>query len=211
MPAGSPELTQARREEIMDACEKLYKTMGYKEVTLKEIGKVTSFTRTSIYNYFHSKEEIFLAIIEREYRLWITDLKQMLKENKTMTKEAFAVNLSKTVAKRELLLKILSMNLYDIETNSRYENMVSFKRAYGDALRTVTLCLETYFQDMKVSDIQNFLYVFFPFMYGIYPYTVVNDVQRSAMEDAGINYVFMSIYEITYSCVRRLLEIKESS
>ncbi len=49
MPKESPELTQACGEEIIDACEKLYKTMSFKEITIKEIGSEISFTRTSIY------------------------------------------------------------------------------------------------------------------------------------------------------------------
>ncbi len=209
MPAGSPELTQARREEIMNACEKLYQTMGFKEITLKEIGKATSFTRTSIYNYFQSKEEIFLAILEREYRTWIADLKQMMKEHPTQTRQEFAQNLAHSVERRDLLLKIIAMNHYDMESNSRPEKVVEFKKAYGDSLRMVTLCLETYFTDMKVSEIQEFLYVFFPFMFGIYPYTVVSEEQRQAMKEAGVDYVFMSVYEITYSCIRRLLGVHE--
>ncbi len=205
MPKGSAELTQARKEEIMNACLQLYETMGFKEITLKEVGRVTSFSRTSIYNYFHSKEEIFLAILEREYRLWIKDMKQMMKQYSSLTKTEFAEKLAHTVEKRDLMLKIIAMNHYDMESNSREEYLISFKRAYGDSLRTVTLCLETYFTDMKVSEIQDFLYVFFPFMFGIYPYTVVNDKQKFAMEKAEVNYVFMSIYEITYSCIIRLL------
>ena len=67
MPKGSAELTNARREEILAACRKLYETMSFKEITLKEIGQQTSFTRTSIYNYFETKEEIFLALFQREY------------------------------------------------------------------------------------------------------------------------------------------------
>ena len=43
MPKGSPELTNARREEIISACETLYQTMGFKEVTIKEIARYTSF------------------------------------------------------------------------------------------------------------------------------------------------------------------------
>ena len=39
MPKGSPELTAARKEEIVNACEKLYQTMNFKDFTLKEIGK----------------------------------------------------------------------------------------------------------------------------------------------------------------------------
>ena len=40
MPKGSPELTAARKEEIINACEQLYQTMSFKDITLKEIGNV---------------------------------------------------------------------------------------------------------------------------------------------------------------------------
>ena len=71
MPNGSRELAEARREEIIAACEKLYKTVSFKNITLKDIGKATTFTRTSIYNYFQTKEEIFLALLQKEYEMWI--------------------------------------------------------------------------------------------------------------------------------------------
>ena len=37
MPKGSTELTKARKDEIVSACRKLYETMSFKEITLKEI------------------------------------------------------------------------------------------------------------------------------------------------------------------------------
>ncbi len=206
MPKGSPELTQERREEIISACEKLYETMGFKEITLKKIGEVTSFTRTSIYNYFQSKEEIFLAILQREYEEWIADLNLLMKTVPELSRDAFAQAFSHTVERRELLLKIIAMNHYDMESGSRPEPLKQFKIAYGNAIRAVTQCLQFYFPEMTVSEKQEFIYIFFPFMFGIYPYTVVNEKQRTAMEEANVNYVFMSIYEITYSCVKRLLE-----
>ena len=45
------------------------------------------------------------------------------------------------------------------------------------------------------SEKQDFIYTFFPFMFGIYLYTFVTVKQRTAMEEAGVNYVFLSIYE----------------
>ena len=71
MPKGSEELTNARKEEIINACALLYETMGFKDITLRDIGARTSFTRTSIYNYFQTKEEIFLALLQRESEAWI--------------------------------------------------------------------------------------------------------------------------------------------
>ena len=205
MPKGSPELTNARREEIINACEKLYKTMSFKEITIKEIGGATSFTRTSIYNYFQTKEEIFLALLKREYELWITDLNRITEENAALTKDGFADKLAHSLEKRAQLLKIMSMNHYDLESSSRPERLVEFKVAYGNSLKTVMRCLEKYFPDMPIAEKKRFLYTFFPFMFGIYPYSFVTEKQRAAMEEAGVNYVFMSIYEITYNCARMLL------
>lgn len=76
MPASSSERINARKEEIINACEKLYQTMSFKEITLKEIGSETSFSRTSIYNYFQTKEEIFLALLKREYDQWICSFRR---------------------------------------------------------------------------------------------------------------------------------------
>ena len=58
---------------------------------------------------------------------------------------------------------------------------------------------------MSDAEIQNFIYIFFPFMFGIYPYTSVTDKQKAAMAEAGVEYVYHSIYELTYSCLIRLL------
>ena len=112
MPKGSEELTNARKDEIINACAALYETMSFKEITLKEIGRRTSFTRTSIYNYFQTKEEIFLALMQREYEAWVDDLKKLGGSGRAVTPETFSAGLARTVERRERLLKLMSMNLY---------------------------------------------------------------------------------------------------
>jgi hypothetical protein len=59
--------------------------------------------------------------------------------------------------------------------------------------------------DMGGTEIRNFIYIFFPFMFGIYPYTSVTEKQKTAMKDAGIDYVYQTVYELTHSCLIRLL------
>ena len=204
MPKGSPELTEARREEIINACEKLYQVKSFKEITLRDIAGATSFTRTSIYNYFQTKEEIFLALLTREYRRWIDELSSILKREK-MTREEFADALARSLENRAQLLKIMSMNHYDMEENSRPENLLEMKTAYGRAMSAVRECLKKFFPAMTLNQIDGFIYNFFPFMFGIYPYTYVTEKQRKAMSEAGIDYKFLTIYEITYDCVIRLL------
>ena len=205
MPKGSPELTAARKEEIISACEQLYKTMSFKDITLKEIGNVTSFTRTSIYNYFQTKEEIFLALYTREYDRWNEELQGILNENAKLSKKQLSEKIASSIAKREQLLKLLSMNNYDMESNSRPELLVSFKVSYGESLRNIQKILKKFCPDMNEADIKNFIYVFFPFMFGIYPYTTVTDKQREAMNKANVDFTYQTIFEITNNCILRLL------
>ncbi|MBR0300805.1 MAG: TetR family transcriptional regulator [Bacteroidales bacterium] len=179
--------------------------MSFREITLKEIGNLTSFSRPTIYNYFETKEEIFLALFQREYDRWNDDLAAILNGNEQMTKTELAKKIASSLSGREQLLKLLSMNNYDMEANSRQEVLNAFKQSYGRSMHLVCMLLTKFCPDMSVSEIQNFIYTFYPFMFGIYPYTAVTEKQRTAMKEAGINFVYQTVYELTYSCLTRLL------
>ena len=206
MPKGSPELTSARKEEIINACLNLYQTMSFKEITIKDFGDATSFTRTSIYNYFHTKEEIFLAILQREYQKWVEEL-SLLEEEDAPSEEKLAKGIAETLDKRSLMLKILSMNHYDMEENSRQENLDEFKITYGKTLSKVDDLLKLYCPQKTSEQRQNFIYALFPFLYGIYPYTYVTQKQKKAMEYAELDFRYHSIYELTFSFIKQLLEV----
>ena len=207
MIKGTPELIAERREEIVNACEQLYQTMGFKEITLKEIGKVTSFSRPTIYNYFQTREEIFLALFEREYDRWNEELETIIEENERLTRRQVAEKIAHSLENREQLLKLLSMNNYDMEANSRQELLTSFKTAYGKSMRNMGSILDKFCPEMSADDKLNFIYVFYPFMFGIYPYSAVTDKQKEAMKEACVDYVYQSVYEITFRCLARLLDV----
>ena len=206
MPRGSEELTNARKEEIVNACAALYETMSFRDITLRDIGNKTSFTRTSIYNYFHTKEEIFLALLKREHDAWITDMDEMLRKNTAMDEDAFAEDLSRILEKRGCMLKLMAMNIYDMEVNSRMENLVDFKKSYAEAFDTLGKCLQKFFPSMTQEDRKKFLYAFFPFLFGIYPFTTHTEKQLEAMKQAGIKEGDCTIYELTKPFLLRLLE-----
>ena len=205
MPRGSIELTNARKDEIINACATLYETMSFKDITIKEIGGLTSCKRAAIYNYFQTKEEIFLALLQKEYELWADELNSIVDGHETMTADEIAQMLAHSLEKRQRMLKLFSMNHFDMEAESRIENLTEFKAAYGKSINAVEKCFKKFCPDMSEKDRQDFIYSFFPFIYGIYPYTIVTDKQRSAMEAANVNYVYLSIYDIAYTCAKKLL------
>ncbi len=202
----SNELKDKRKEEIIDACVKLYETRNFKNITIKDISELISVSRPSIYNYYQTKEEIFLELLGREYNLWIEELQDMIQKNDNITKEEFSRKMAQSIANRPKMLKLLSMNLYDIEENSRLEKLVEFKKIFAKSMETVRECLDKFFTQMTEEEKTDFLYSFFPFMYGIYPYTMATKKQREAVKIIGFNYKYMSIYEITYKALNQLLK-----
>ena len=106
------EIVEDKKEEIIKACEELYKETSFKDITIKGIGEQGKFSRTSIYYYFQTKEEIFLALFKQEYEKWINDLEKIYNQNEKLTKEDFAEKLAHTIEKRKNLIFLLLFLFY---------------------------------------------------------------------------------------------------
>ena len=202
MVKSTPDFIAERRDEIMNVCESLYQTMSFKEITLKEIGNETPFSRPTIYNYFESKEEIFLALFEREYVLWSDELEMLVG---TVTADNLAQSVAASLEKRELMLKLLAVNLYDMEENSRKERLVEFKRAYGRSKQAFAALLEKAFPEKTERERGEMLIAAFEFLHGIYPYAHATEKQKEAMDEAGVQYEEKTIYEHALNGLKRLL------
>ncbi len=63
-------------EQIMVAAKTLFKKYGFKKTSMSDIALMVHKSKSSIYHYFKSKEEIFIAIAEKES----SDLKKALYE-----------------------------------------------------------------------------------------------------------------------------------
>lgn len=206
MPKYVPEIKNAHREKIVDACETLYQSRTFSEITFAEIGKTSGFTRTSIYTYFHTKEEIFLALLQREYGKWIKELENIEQTKVKLTASKLAKMLALSLQNRVQLLKLLSMNLYAIEENSRDENLLEFKRVYKASLDAVDRCFRKFDPKASPAESYAFSYHFFPFMYGIYPYVFPSEKQIKAMKTAGMKLKKRTVYQLAYPAIVKMLE-----
>lgn len=199
------DLANKRKEEIVIACEKLYKTMSFRDITIKDIAKETTFTRASIYNYFETKEEIFLALYEKEYIRWNEDLEEILTSVKKFTKTSFADKVAKSLEKRFMLLKLMAMNNYDMEENSRLDCLISFKVAYLKTIDTFSKLLTKFNPLLTKKEISDIVYMFFPFIYALYPYSNVTNKQKLAMERAGHKWNETTIYKLAYNFIIKII------
>lgn len=205
MSRGSIELTNNRKNEIIDACSLLYKEKNFNEITIKDIANATTLTRTAIYKYYQTKEEIFLSLLQREYDNWNEELTYILNNHHTLEKKDIAHLLSVSLEHRIQLLKLMSMNNFELEAQSRFENVVEYKKSLGYSMKLVKKILDQFCLDMDEDKKEKFIYAFFPFTFGLYPYTILNDKAKKAMAEAQIGFHYYSIYELSYNCILTLL------
>ncbi len=206
MPKISEEESIARRNEIIDACEALYGRCGYREITMGQIAERVSFGRANIYNYFQCKDEIFLALLQREHEKWVYDLTSLRDSPAPLTDEQLAHGLARTLESRVQMLQLMTMNLYDMEENSRLENLVEFKRVFGSAISALRSVAKRFKPLWSEERLQTFTYSFMPFMYGIYPYVFATDKQTEAMEAACVPSASLDIHGISYPFILKMLQ-----
>ena len=183
-----------KKEEIIDTCEKLYKEIGFKNVNIKLIGENISFSRTSIYNYFQTKEEIFLALVEREYIKWNKELLKIYETSK-LSEEDLIDKIALTLSKRKILLKLISMNMYEMEENSSYESVKNYKIAYTSSVDLLKKIIKKHL-NKKEEETTKIVFTFFPFMIGIYPYTAVTQKQKKALKEIEYKYDYYNQIEL---------------
>ena len=74
---------QMRRETILDAARVLFKDKGYEPTTVDEIAALAELGKGTIYSYFKSKDEIYIAILETEFEVLKKRMNQAIESSAT--------------------------------------------------------------------------------------------------------------------------------
>ncbi|MDE6588834.1 MAG: TetR/AcrR family transcriptional regulator, partial [Oscillospiraceae bacterium] len=74
-------------------------------------------------------------------------------------------------------------------------------------VQAIQNCLQRFCPEMEAKERQEFAFSFLPLIYGIYPYAAVTEKQRDAMEQAQVDFQYLSIYEISLLGAKKLLGV----
>jgi AcrR family transcriptional regulator len=75
VPKISEEHRTRRREEILEAARRCFARFGYEGATVARLERESGLSRGAIFNYFKSKDDLFVALVERDQerigRVWL--------------------------------------------------------------------------------------------------------------------------------------------
>lgn len=82
---------QQRRNDIIDAAEKVFFTKGFENSTMDDVAKESEFSKGTLYLYFKSKEELFHEISNRGAELLEEYFLQAIKNKRNGIKKVRAI------------------------------------------------------------------------------------------------------------------------
>ncbi len=76
-----------RKSEILDIAEVLFNEKGYNETTVEDILKESGIAKGTLYYHFKNKEDILLAMIERQIELRELSMRQITEDKESSSAE----------------------------------------------------------------------------------------------------------------------------
>ena len=74
--AQNEELRQTRREQILEAARQVFAGQGFHNTRMSDIAQATSVSQGTLYHYFRSKDELFLAV----FNAWNEQIKSVVEQ-----------------------------------------------------------------------------------------------------------------------------------
>ena len=184
--ARSDEQIEQRISEIVDATARLYEENRFEEITFAMIAKEADFTRSNLYRYFQTKEDIFLELMKHDITFWRKDFLENFAEEDTSPHEiaGFSVEL---ILKHKRMVKLFTILFTLLEPNSSLEALTAFKKKITEEIGIVAQYLSTVLPFPSVEAAAEFLSTLSYLVIGTYPMIDLTRKQKEAMGAIGMD------------------------
>ncbi|MBO7702120.1 MAG: TetR family transcriptional regulator [Eggerthellaceae bacterium] len=134
--ARSPEHKKERMDAIMAAADDLFAERPYHQITMGTIAEKLGWSRSNLYKYAATQEEVFLALHSAKNRAWIEELAAELAGAPLPTPQ-FARTWAEVTERHAGFLRYQEIIIAIIESNVTLERLTSFKRDFAEMLPPV--------------------------------------------------------------------------
>lgn len=141
MPKVVPEYKQQAKKRIIEGATKTFSKKGYQKTKMTDIGESLGISKGAIYQYFKSKEELFLEVIDsimtqRKDRL--TEFLEQEGLDGLKSEQYFYLYLPSPTASLNFKIDLISESLYNEKLNKKLSD------GYNQAINEAELIFNFY-------------------------------------------------------------------
>ena len=204
--ARTEEQKELRIAEIVAATERLYDKYDFDDITFVLIAEEAKFTRSNLYKYFNSKEEIFLEFVQYDIKKYVKSLVKSFRFNKDYSVDEFVSIWVKTLVKHKRLLDLIGILFSSLERNCSEEGLRNFKYATKDELKATVELICRVLPGVGPKDATDFFYLQFASAVGLYQMTNHSEVQKKVLEDPELKEFKIDFEPYYKSSVEHLIK-----
>jgi AcrR family transcriptional regulator len=204
--ARSDEQKAHRINEIVSATERLYTNNRYEDITFVQIAKEAGFTRSNLYKYFKSKEEIFLEFLKYDLKLWKKDLSNNFKIDKYYSIDEFTEKWTDILQKNKRLIELISILYIHLEKEASYDSLLNFKESFSEAFQQIVEHLVDKVEGLSFEKVIEFVNLQSAFGIGLYQMTDLSDNQLKVLGKLEYSNYKIDFQESFKKSVKFILE-----
>jgi len=122
----------ARADHILDAARELLRRWGYKKTTLDDISRQAGVAKGTIYLHWKTREALFEALILREWRSILRDLRQRLAQDPTSILLSVLTRHIVSIAVNNVLMTMSDPEtLGELRRSDAWQEVVQFRMETG--------------------------------------------------------------------------------
>lgn len=141
--ARKEEDKSTRRATILAAARGLFGKQPYAAISMDQVAGAAGLAKGTLYLYFDTREQLFLALLEDLLAEWFLALETALgSSRRRLTPAQFAALLWETLAARPLLVRLLALMESVLERNISAESAALFKTMLRDRMSSAGALLE---------------------------------------------------------------------
>lgn len=137
-----------KENNIIEAAEKVFKSVGFKNAKMEDIASEAGITKVTLYSYFQSKENLYLAITYKALQM-LSDRYYL-----SLDKHKNSSGLESVVALIDTYMSFCEENFLYSETLLDYFSMVRSTSSGQDISKLTEATKESIYY-MKLQDVQN--------------------------------------------------------
>ena len=138
--ARKQEQKQERRDVVLAAARQVVGAQPIAAFTMDALAAAVGMSKGLLYVYFRTKEDVFLALLEREFMAWMDDVDTRLQARGRKDAAGLAALTVASLRGRTCLVRLLVVLESILEHNIELDRVVAFKRALlARLLRTAPL------------------------------------------------------------------------
>jgi AcrR family transcriptional regulator len=141
--ARNDEAKHSRRSAILDTAWQLFQDTPYSAVAMSEVAERAGLAKGTLYLYFKTKEELFLALQEQQLVDWFDEVDRALTADRADWSSGDVVSLlCGTLERRPGVARLLAILSPTLEQNIPFAEALRFKRQLAERLAGTGALLE---------------------------------------------------------------------